>query len=415
MSRQELAEAVNAWQWEHREVKDHLDENHIGSYERGEYRWPRRLRRDGLRAVTGARTDAELGFTPRRRNRPKPTPSAQTPDRAVIPGRSQYGAEADLVEFTSSLDQLGMSSTELTALELACERLDLQFAQEPPDEALSKIRVLMKRASARLRQSQTLGHHERLVTLAARLAGLRAWACFDIDEHSAADRWYQIAVAAAQEAGAWGLGAWLLGAQSLIPWHRRDLDRAGRLIERGIYFAGQGSDATTRAWLYALHARQHAGTGDGDGFDTAFTLAEEAAEYSSERDRRHGMDFAEGTLDLRYYGGTSRLLLHQPARAKPELTASLVALPESHTKARAVLQLFLADAAAQTGDVGSATNLARQALTSTIDQPIVPILQQARRIHRLVQQRDPAKSEVLNDQIREFGPALTAVASKAKS
>jgi hypothetical protein len=69
MPRQELAEAVNAWQWEHEEVRDHLDENTIGTYERGEYRWPRQRRRDGLRAVLGVRTDADLGFYPNRRQR----------------------------------------------------------------------------------------------------------------------------------------------------------------------------------------------------------------------------------------------------------------------------------------------------------------------------------------------------------
>jgi hypothetical protein len=334
----------------------------------------------------------------------------------VIPAScDQDGAELDLVEFAWALDQRGITSAELTAAELACERLDKDFAQAPPDEMLTKIRMLMKHVSARLRQSHTLRHHERLVRLAARLAGLRAWACFDIDERGEADRWYEVAVTAAHESRAWALGAWLLGAQSLIPWHRRDLRRAVELIERGIYFAGQGSDATTRAWVYALHARGCAGMGNNDGFDTAYALAQQAGEYSSERDRRHGMDFAQGTLDLRYYSGTSRLLLRQPERAQPELTGSLAALPESHTKARAVLRLFLADAAVQSGDVAQATDLTHQALTSTIHQPIVPILQQARRIRRLVQQRDPGAGDSLDDLLQEFGLALTAVAGKAKS
>jgi hypothetical protein len=86
MSRQELAEAVNAWQWEHEEVKDHLDENDIGSYERGEYRWPRGRRRAGIRAVTGVQTDAELGFY---RNRRSPsavgTVTAEPPDHDGSP------------------------------------------------------------------------------------------------------------------------------------------------------------------------------------------------------------------------------------------------------------------------------------------------------------------------------------------
>jgi hypothetical protein len=92
----------------------------------------------------------------------------------------------------------------------------------------------MKRLAVDLGRSQTLHHHQRLVQLAARLAGLRAWACFDVDDHRQAEQWYRTAVSAAQEAQAWSIGAWLLGAQSLIPWHRRDFGNAASLIERGI-------------------------------------------------------------------------------------------------------------------------------------------------------------------------------------
>jgi hypothetical protein len=417
MSRQELAEAVNAWQWHAYVKEDRLDETDIGRLERGEIHWPGRLRREGFRAVLNAQTDADLGFYRYRlskgRNDAATVTSSAGPVHQVNGSAAEGCREADLVEFTSSLDHRGMSPAELTDVELACERVDREFAQRPPDEVLTTVRTLMTYVASCLRQQQTLRQHERLVILASRLAGLRAWACFDIDEHSEADRWYEVAVTAAHEARAWGLGAWLLGAQSLIPWHRRDLGRTVALIERGIYFAGQGSDATTRAWLHALHARGHAARGNLDGFDTSYALAVEAAEYSNERDRRHGMDFADSTLDLRYYSGTSRLLLHQPDRAQPELTGSLEALPPSHTKARAVLRLFLADAAVQSGDVNQATQLTQQALTSTIEQPIVPILQQARRVRRLVHHRDPGAGQRLDEHIHQFSGALFAVVGRS--
>jgi hypothetical protein len=212
-----------------------------------------------------------------------------------------------------------------------------------------------------------------------------------------------------------GLGAWLLGAQSLIPWHRRDLTRAVELIERGIYFAGRGSDGTTRAWLHALQARGCASLEDRDGFEAAYTRAQEAAEFSNERDRRHGMDFDQGSLDLRYYAGTSRLLLNQPEEAERDLHGSLTALPESHTKARAVLTLFLADAAVHSDDIHRAVDFTREALSSTRNQPIMPILQQARRVRRLVHQRDPVAGESLDDAVEDFGRALAAVASRTGS
>ncbi len=436
MSRQELAHAVNAYLWDTHRIKSALDETDVGRLERGENRWPGKDRREAFRAVLHVETDADIGFyinrgsaaTARTRTEGAITASlinALAPGAGVpaFAGPSEHHmgtsrsdrdtADLDLVEFATVLDQHGLSAAELTAAELACEGIDRGFAQTPPDELLAKIRMLMRHVSARLREPQTLRHHERLVRLAARLAGLRAWTCFDIDDHSAADRWYDGAVTAAQEAKAWGLGAWLLGAHSLIPWHRRDLGQAKELIERGIYFASQGSDATTRAWLHALHARSYAGMGNADGFETAYASAQEAAEYSNERDRHHGMDFAYGTLDLRYYHGTSRLLLQQPERAEAELTGSLTDLPESHAKARAVLSLFLADAAVQQDDVGRAADLTLHALTSTIGQPIMPVLQQGRRIHRILTQRDPMVGHHLDDAMHDFSRALTTIASKA--
>lgn len=443
MSRSEMADAVNAaldrLYPDRESLKNYyVNDRWVGNLERGDHHWASSERRAALRTVTGAATDNEIGLHKPRvalrgasadilRHRPQPTwrASSRTDDAARsdhVPGDADRGArdhdldglhaERDLVEFARVLDQHGISSSELTAAELACEHLDHDFARTPPHELLTKVSMLMRYVSARLSEPQPLAHHERLVRLAARLAGLRAWACFDIDDHSTAERWYDGAVTAAQQAKAWGLGAWLLGAQSLIPWHRRDLGRAVELIERGIYFASQGSDATTRAWLYALHARGYAGMGDTSGFETAYALAQEAAEYSNQRDRRHGMDFADGTLDLRYYHGASRLLLRQPEKAQPELTGSLADLPTSHTKARAVLSLFLADAAVQRDDIDQAVDLTRHALTSTVEQPIMPILQQGRRIHRLVTQRHPPAGDELNAVLHDFSQALTTVVGR---
>ncbi|WP_203790427.1 hypothetical protein [Paractinoplanes rishiriensis] len=393
-----------------------MNENYIGRIEQGRIGGGMCVERRSALCLTLEVDDpAKIGLIAERRRPTRSAPSRQLGRRPPIDdGRNEGTAENDLVDFASVLEQRGMSNAELTAVELACERIDQGFARMPPDELMSKLRILTQLVSQHLRQPQTLRHHERLVRLAARVAGLRAWACFDINDHHTADRWFEAAVTVAQDAQAWALGAWLLGAQSLIPWHRRDIRRAAELIERGVYFASQGSEATTRAWLLALQARAYAGRGDIDGFESSYALAEEAAEVSNERDRRHGMDFAHGTLDLRYYGGTGWLLLRQQEHARTELTGSLNALPESHSKARAMLTLLLADAAVQSDDLAEAEALTLYALTSTIQQPIVPILQQGRRIQRLVHQRDPASTAALNEAVQRFSAALTTVATKAR-
>jgi tetratricopeptide (TPR) repeat protein len=211
------------------------------------------------------------------------------------------------------------------------------------------------------------------------------------------------------------LAAWLLGAQSLIPWHRRDFRGALELIDRGAYLSGNGSDATTMAWLHALRARACAGLGDLAGFESAYGQALEVSEYTNERDRRHGMDFSHGALDLRYYAGASWLLLGRPSEARPELNSSMAALPQSHHKARSVLTLALADAALQSTDIDHAVDLTRAALVSSTHQPIMPIMQQGRRLQRLLRQQSPEAAQTLDEPLRDFAVALASAGANSES
>ncbi|MFI6161610.1 hypothetical protein ACIA59_16890 [Micromonospora haikouensis] len=62
MSRQEVAEAVNAWIWKHQRRRTCLDSRYVGKLERGESRWPRSPIRAGLRGVFGVDNDAAIGL-----------------------------------------------------------------------------------------------------------------------------------------------------------------------------------------------------------------------------------------------------------------------------------------------------------------------------------------------------------------
>src|SRR6266571_4235911 len=66
MSRQELADAVNAYlagrDDERYQCEATLDANHIGKLERGVHRWPNDPRREAFRHVLRASDDREVGF-----------------------------------------------------------------------------------------------------------------------------------------------------------------------------------------------------------------------------------------------------------------------------------------------------------------------------------------------------------------
>ncbi|WP_454852285.1 hypothetical protein [Promicromonospora soli] len=69
MTRAELAEAVNQYIWKTSHEERHLDVDTLARYERGISRWPNAVYRDGLRAVLGVETDADLGFHATRRGK----------------------------------------------------------------------------------------------------------------------------------------------------------------------------------------------------------------------------------------------------------------------------------------------------------------------------------------------------------
>jgi hypothetical protein len=63
MSRQELAEAVNAYLFTHTKRVYAMDAHYVGRLERGARRWPNADYRQGFRTVLGVQSDAELGFS----------------------------------------------------------------------------------------------------------------------------------------------------------------------------------------------------------------------------------------------------------------------------------------------------------------------------------------------------------------
>jgi hypothetical protein len=93
MSRQELAEAVNAYLFATTERASTLDGSYVGKLERGEHRWPCAVYRQAFRAVLGKSTDAELGFYIARRNNDAAighvsVAASRSPPGPLVPGRT---------------------------------------------------------------------------------------------------------------------------------------------------------------------------------------------------------------------------------------------------------------------------------------------------------------------------------------
>lgn len=95
LSRQELADAVNAYVWNTYRGVEKADATWIGHLEQGRNRWPRSRRREALRAVLGVQEDGELGLfcTPR-----GPLAKGERPeDRAAVRDRRRHRNDGSLM------------------------------------------------------------------------------------------------------------------------------------------------------------------------------------------------------------------------------------------------------------------------------------------------------------------------------
>ncbi|MFG1950815.1 hypothetical protein [Micromonospora sp. NPDC048830] len=107
MSRQELAEAVNAWLYEHAGHRTYIASRYIGRLERGETRWPSAHYRTALCAVLDKATDAELGFFVIQGH-------AKDPGKSMVGQGSATGrpdAAADICPASSPAVATGQSAT----------------------------------------------------------------------------------------------------------------------------------------------------------------------------------------------------------------------------------------------------------------------------------------------------------------
>jgi tetratricopeptide (TPR) repeat protein len=214
------------------------------------------------------------------------------------------------------------------------------------------------------------------------LAGLRAWATFDLADHEGARSWYELALVPAAEAEDDALCGWILGAWSLLPSYDGEPVKALILIRRGQLHSARSLDASVQAWLSALEGRAHAGLGDTRAFLDAQDAANQAIDRTRPEQRRHGMDFDRNCLDVTYYEGTSLVTLRQPERAQPILDHSLTVQSQGHVKAHSILELALASTYVQQREIERACEIAVQALDLPSDQRIGPIDQRARDLLR---------------------------------
>ena len=288
LSRQELAELVNAWVFEHTE--DHrvveLDANYVGKLEQGRIRWPQDpLRRAGLRAVLGVSTDAELGL-----RRPRRT-------RIMVRGvhRNQFiraglGVSAAVVSGPAAL------------LELLVPTQPVQVSSVVGTDHIAQVRAmveefkgwdarygggLMREAvTAQLRYCAELLNarcpealRDDLLTAVGSFAETAGYMAYDDIAYDDAERAYRFALVCAEDADDWHLRAQVLCSMAeLFSWCG-DPDTGLTYAESALVRATRLT-ATERAMLHNSRARDLARLGEVQDAMRAVGAADEAFSHA---------------------------------------------------------------------------------------------------------------------------------------
>lgn len=235
MSRQELAERVNTWVWDHyKETVEH-SANWICQLEQGTIRWPREMSRAALREILGAPTDAALGFTGDLRSA-RAAATLESVDRQQLIRTSRDLAALAALEPVAELLAELLEDTEPTPTPTRVGASDIEqirTATQVLDSWSSTYGGGLVRATAmgQLRCSAgllkaTCSDELRLELHSALgdLADVAGYLAVDAGADKQTDRGVRFALACAEKAGDWPLRGEILSSMA----EAGDLDWAAR-------------------------------------------------------------------------------------------------------------------------------------------------------------------------------------------
>ncbi len=365
LSRQEVAELVNAWVYDRSGTRIDLDANYIGKLERGVIRWPHRQYREALRTVLRTETDAQLGFYGQRRR----SATVTTVDRQQF--LRLTGSELAL----PWLDLF--TPTEPTSVPAKVDRAEIQQVRAASATfaswdntyggGLAREAVFAQlRWSAQLLQAacpDTL--RPDLFAVVAELGGVAGFMAFDAYAHDDARRSFRFSLECAEQSGNWHLRASILSmlARQAIWCGRPDdglthcelaLVRSDRLT------------ATERASLHTLRARALAKLRRVQDTLTAVGAADEAFAHANPALDPPWMTYYD---HAQHHGDTGHALFDISIRGRRTQAAQRLAYSVAHhtveyARSRTISRTKLASLLMVTGDPRQAAAIGQRALDS---------------------------------------------------
>jgi hypothetical protein len=406
LSRQELADLVNQWVFDHCREMVELAENYIGKLERGVIRWPNMRYRQALRAILRAETDAQLGFYMQRRR----STGASVSDV----DRQQFFRLAGTVMTLPWLDLFTPAAP--TPVPAKVRRIEIEQVRTAAKVFCSWDNaygggLARETVVAQLRWSAQFLHADCPESLRSELFGAVAELCtvagfmaFDAGVHDDARRAFRFGLACAEQSGNWHLRGRLLGDMAVQAYSCGRLDEALTHAELALV-RPENLTAHEQARLHVVRARALAKLDRVQDTLSAIGAADEALG----RGNRGAVDRSwEAPYDHAWHRGHIGKALFDLALAgrKAQAGAHLAYAAAHHgpgaVRERAIVQTKYASLLMVTGDPRHAAVVGHRALDAVVNLNSWRAVDDLRELRRLAARHSaiPAARE-LSDRITE--------------
>jgi tetratricopeptide (TPR) repeat protein len=333
LSRQELAEAANAWLADTHPAEAALDANYIGKLERGKHRWPSTGRRAALRHVLHARTDAELGFYVNRSYRHAEPPPAADLDphppmpyvaanadphrRALLKSIAAVAAGSGLLALTPSTARRRVGAGDVARIEAVTVLYRSMDYECGGGLLCDEVGRLAEAASALLTHADAGAATTRLAAAVAAARQLAGWSAFDAGRHSDAARHWLSAERAALTAADQRLAARIRYCQARQFQHLHHNQDALDTLRLARDQLGEHATPALLATLLGAKAASLAALGDHPTATSALQQASVAFERIDPDREPDWMRFYDRGELLAQYGRVHRdLARHDPRHAE---------------------------------------------------------------------------------------------------
>ncbi|MGH3873489.1 MAG: XRE family transcriptional regulator [Pseudonocardiaceae bacterium] len=369
LSRQELAELVNTWAWDHHKKMVEHSANYIGQLETGKIRWPGKVSRDALRAILGVSTDAALGFVNARSARA--AVKLESVDRQQFLRTSRdlgvlaaLGPVAALLEGSEPTPiPTRVGATDIEQIRTATQVFESWSGTYGGGLVRETVMGQLRCSAGLLEATCPDRLRPELFSAVGDLADVAGYLAFDAGAPAQADRVYRFALACAEEAGDWPLRAEILSSMTQQAIWTGQPDDGLTLAEQGLVrpdrltAAGRSVLHTDRGLALAKMRRISealTAIGTADDHFTHVTPDNEPPFMAYYNDARHAQYTGQPLGDLAILG-------RDPGEATDRLAAA-AAGHTGNTRARAACLAKLASLTMATGDPIHAAAIGHAAL-----------------------------------------------------